>query len=149
MQDNLRSGTAPFTVRNAVRVLAAVLIIIACASSQSQNKEGALATTAESENHVAAFLTMDDSTVYLQVFAGLSGGADLLSQGEVDHEKAHGWTEIWQEGNYLLSNTTTTEVTFRLPGLDTYIWASVYDSMARYVCSTFACILVRTTRIRP
>ena len=66
-------------------------------------------------------LDADEGAAYLQVERtdGLDNGA--------------GWVEVYQEGHRLMANFSGSEISLLVAGVDTYVWASVFDGAGRWV----------------
>lgn len=81
----------------------------------------------------------DEGYVHVQAIRDtgqmLGGDCNGHVMGEAEEELGGigGWVEVWQEGHRLLLNSTEDEVRFELPeGVDTYMWASVFDHLGRW-----------------
>jgi hypothetical protein len=71
---------------------------------------------------VAVFsLDAEEGVAYLQV-ERTDGGDD-----------GTGWVEVYQEGHRLMTNFSGSEISLLVAGVDTYVWASVFDGAGRWV----------------
>ncbi|KAJ1496290.1 hypothetical protein T484DRAFT_1874671 [Baffinella frigidus] len=51
-------------------------------------------------------------------------------------EGSAGWMELWQEGHRLMANTTELELSIGTRGVDTYLWASLFDADGRWIAQS-------------
>ena len=90
---------------------------------------------------VALFsLDTDEGIAYLQVQrteAWREGGA-AGAERDWDNEDsaAAGWVEVYQEGHRLMANFSGSEISIAVGGIDTYLWASVFDSRGRWIAQS-------------
>ena len=71
-------------------------------------------------------LDADEGVAYLQV--------EWTGNDEDDaYEGGEGWVEVYQEGHRLMANFSGREIAIAVGRIDTYLWASVYDSRGRWV----------------
>jgi hypothetical protein len=124
-------------MRTGIRTLIAIFMLGLASSWSADCTQEACLNPGSSD--LAAALSFEDGIVYMQVANRVSTSSELQGFEEQESSSYYGWTEVWQEGHWLLLNTTDNHVSFELKGADTYIWASVFDGMARFVFSSSIC----------
>lgn len=56
---------------------------------------------------------------------------------DVDEEESvGGWVEVYQEGHRLMANFSGSEISIAVAGVDTYLWASVFDTYGRWIAQS-------------
>ncbi len=86
-------------------------------------------------------LDADEGVAYLQVQRTESGswpdarGAGA-EQDPDDEDGAAGWVEVYQEGHRLMANFSGSEISIAVGGVDTYLWASVFDGQGRWAAQS-------------
>jgi len=88
-------------------------------------------------------LDAEEGVAYLQVQRTESrswhdddeGAASAEQDPDVD-DGAAGWVEVYQEGHRLMANFSGSEISIAVGGVDTYLWASVFDGQGRWVAQS-------------